>query len=105
MRFAARPIDLELAGRQPGGHLGCDRTELIERPALSDPDVGLAPTVVQFDPGSRAASTIAVAVATARRDGLEMTRASGRSSPARAAASRRASARPVGDSGGSLIPQ
>ena len=105
VRLTARPVDLEVASREGGSHVWRQRLQLVERPALGDPDVGLAPPLIELALlRVAAASTMADAVATARRDGLDTTRTSDGSSRLSDAASRRASARPVGDSGGSLDP-
>ena len=49
-RFATRPVDLGLAGRESRGQGRLERRELVERPALGDPEVGLAPAVVDDRP-------------------------------------------------------
>ena len=64
VRLTARPVDLEVASREGGSHVWRQRLQLIERPALGDPDVGLSPPLVEFRSCDRAASTMADAVAT-----------------------------------------
>ena len=47
--FAAGPVDLGLAVREPAGEVGREALELIEGEALGDPEIGLAPAVVDRD--------------------------------------------------------
>ena len=47
--FAAGPVDVGLAVREPAGEVGRDARELIEGEALGDPEIGLAPAVVERD--------------------------------------------------------
>ena len=90
---------------EPTGEFGLDAREFIEGEALGDPEVGLAPAVVErdaLDPGRLA---IALAVACARSDGLVTMRVPGARVVASSRASSAAAALPASSSGGSLRPQ
>ena len=55
-RLAARPVDVRDTARQCLGELRFQRGELVERAPLGDPEVGLAPALVDLhvrDPGGR----------------------------------------------------
>ena len=104
--IATRPVDLGLAGRESRGQGRFERRELVERPSLGDPEVGLAPAVVDDDRHETAAFAIAVAVFEGPpTQGLDTTRIPGRELGASSAASVAAAARPGPSSDGSLRPQ
>ena len=104
--FAVGPVDVGLAVREPPGEVGLDARELIEREPLGDPEVGLAPAVVDrdvVDPGGVGdGGRRRLRSARRARDDARAGR-QGRGEiawPARAAA-----ALPASSSGGSLRPQ